>query len=83
MFCKTFPSSCLLFFLETHSPFHLLDTFSQQAPFVPRRSIKPLTTVDPNFVLHSEARASDREKFDDYLREKGGASETPGRETED
>ena len=29
-----------------------------------------MTTVDPNFVLHSEARASDRVRFDDYLREK-------------
>ena len=35
---------------------------SHQAPFVPRRSIKPLTDVDPNFVLHSDVRAAEREK---------------------
>ena len=29
---------------------------------MPRRSIKPLTDVDPNFVLHSDVRAAEREK---------------------
>jgi hypothetical protein len=33
-----------------------------QAPFVPRRSIKPLTDIDTNFVLHSDIRAVEREK---------------------
>jgi len=66
MSCKGTFSLFSFFVYFSFSSFHFISFFclhhSHQAPFVPRRSLKPLTDVDTNFYLHSDARAVEREK---------------------